>query len=140
MKALKFVLVLVVVGLAFGGGYLLRGRQAPGAPVAGADGRKVLYWVDPMHPAYKSDKPGIAPDCGMTLEPVYADERRRRRAGRHADRKRAATTAIRKHPTYTARQAGPQSRDRQRRSNRSTRTTPPRCRRAPSASRPSGSS
>jgi RND family efflux transporter MFP subunit len=26
-----------------------------------------------MHPAYKSDKPGIAPDCGMKLEPVYAD-------------------------------------------------------------------
>jgi Cu(I)/Ag(I) efflux system membrane fusion protein len=27
-----------------------------------------------MHPAYKSDKPGIAPDCGMKLVPVYADE------------------------------------------------------------------
>jgi RND family efflux transporter MFP subunit len=26
-----------------------------------------------MHPAYKSDKPGIAPDCGMQLEPVYAE-------------------------------------------------------------------
>ena len=26
-----------------------------------------------MHPAYRSDKPGIAPDCGMQLEPVYAD-------------------------------------------------------------------
>lgn len=35
--------------------------------------RKILYWVDPMHPAYKSDKPGIAPDCGMTLVPVYAN-------------------------------------------------------------------
>jgi len=41
--------------------------QAPGE-------RKVLYWVDPMHPAYKSDKPGTAPDCGMDLVPVYADE------------------------------------------------------------------
>ena len=36
--------------------------------------RKVLYWYDPMHPAYKSDKPGIAPDCGMTLVPKYADD------------------------------------------------------------------
>jgi hypothetical protein len=27
-----------------------------------------------MHPAYKSDKPGIAPDCGMTLVPKYADD------------------------------------------------------------------
>jgi RND family efflux transporter MFP subunit len=26
-----------------------------------------------MHPAYRSNKPGIAPDCGMKLEPVYAD-------------------------------------------------------------------
>jgi membrane fusion protein, copper/silver efflux system len=39
----------------------------------GQGGRKVLYYVDPMHPSYKSDKPGIAPDCGMKLEPVYAD-------------------------------------------------------------------
>jgi Cu(I)/Ag(I) efflux system membrane fusion protein len=36
--------------------------------------RKVLYWYDPMHPSYTSDKPGIAPDCGMTLVPKYADE------------------------------------------------------------------
>ena len=35
--------------------------------------RKILYWVDPMHPTYKSDKPGKAPDCGMDLVPVYAD-------------------------------------------------------------------
>jgi RND family efflux transporter MFP subunit len=34
--------------------------------------RKVLYWYDPMHPAYKSDKPGVAPDCGMTLVAKYA--------------------------------------------------------------------
>jgi protein SCO1/2 len=33
--------------------------------------RKVLYYVDPMHPSYKSDKPGTAPDCGMRLEPVF---------------------------------------------------------------------
>ena len=36
-----------------------------------APAKKILYWVDPMHPAYKSDKPGIAPDCGMDLVPVY---------------------------------------------------------------------
>jgi Cu(I)/Ag(I) efflux system membrane fusion protein len=40
---------------------------------ATADVHRVLYYVDPMHPAYKSDKPGTAPDCGMKLEPVYAD-------------------------------------------------------------------
>jgi len=36
--------------------------------------KRVLYYVDPMHPSYRSDKPGIAPDCGMTLEPVYEGE------------------------------------------------------------------
>ena len=36
--------------------------------------RKILYWYDPMHPAYKSDKPGTAPDCGMDLVPKYADD------------------------------------------------------------------
>lgn len=35
--------------------------------------RKVMYWHDPMHPEYRADKPGLAPDCGMQLEPVYAD-------------------------------------------------------------------
>jgi RND family efflux transporter MFP subunit len=44
---------------------------AKDAPIAE---NKVLYWFDPMHPAYKSDKPGIAPDCGMTLVPKYAEE------------------------------------------------------------------
>lgn len=37
--------------------------------------RKVLYFVDPMHPTYKSHKPGTAPDCGMRLEPVFADSK-----------------------------------------------------------------
>jgi Cu(I)/Ag(I) efflux system membrane fusion protein len=36
--------------------------------------RVPLYYVDPMHPAYKSDKPGTAPDCGMELQPVFADD------------------------------------------------------------------
>ncbi len=34
--------------------------------------RKVVFWVDAMNPAYKSDKPGKAPD-GMDLVPVYAE-------------------------------------------------------------------
>lgn len=40
------------------------------------DAKRVLYYVDPMHPSYRSDKPGIAPDCGMALEPVYEGEDR----------------------------------------------------------------
>ena len=44
------------------------------APQARASVRKVLYYHDPMHPSYRSDRPGIAPDCNMALTPVYADE------------------------------------------------------------------
>ena len=36
--------------------------------------RQILYYHCPMHPAYRSDKPGTAPCCHMALEPVYADE------------------------------------------------------------------
>lgn len=51
-------------------GFVLGHFRAP----ATARSRQVLYYVDPMHPAYKSDKPGTAPDCGMELVPVYADD------------------------------------------------------------------
>src|SRR5206468_4157164 len=43
-------------------------------PSATPGERKVLFWYDPMHLAYKADKPGVAPDCGMQLVPKYADE------------------------------------------------------------------
>jgi RND family efflux transporter MFP subunit len=46
-------------------------RHIAGNP-ANLPARQVLYYHDPMHPSYRSDKPGVAPDCGMPLEPVYA--------------------------------------------------------------------
>lgn len=66
----RTIVILVTISLAsFAAGYVLR---SPSGGI-GNDGRRVLYYMDPMHPSYKSDKPGIAPDCGMKLEPVYAD-------------------------------------------------------------------
>ncbi len=35
--------------------------------------KKILYWVAPMNPNYKMDKPGKSP-MGMDLVPVYAEE------------------------------------------------------------------
>ena len=58
---------MVLVCLAFAAGRLTGRHHSE--PDAGT--RRVLYYVDPMHPAYRSEKPGIAPDCGMALEPVY---------------------------------------------------------------------
>jgi membrane fusion protein, copper/silver efflux system len=70
---MKNVLIALLIGAAFAGGYGY-GRWY-GKPIATAAGeRKPLYYVDAMHPWYKSDKPGIAPDCGMTLKPVFAGE------------------------------------------------------------------
>src|SRR5215468_5943372 len=76
MKAVRTIALLVVIAAAFTGGYVYRAIKSGEAGSADKSGRKVLYWVDPMHPAYKSDKPGVAPDCGMKLEPVYADDLR----------------------------------------------------------------
>jgi membrane fusion protein, copper/silver efflux system len=73
MKAIRVIAFLVVIAAAFTGGYVYKAIKGGGSASADKNGRKVLYWVDPMHPAYKSDKPGTAPDCGMKLEPVYAD-------------------------------------------------------------------
>ena len=68
-KALYACLLILVVGGAFLAGAWYTQRAATKSSPAAA--RKILYYVDPMHPAYKSDKPGIAPDCGMELVPVY---------------------------------------------------------------------
>ncbi|MGA0266492.1 MAG: heavy metal-binding domain-containing protein, partial [Lysobacterales bacterium] len=35
--------------------------------------RDILYWVAPMDPNFRRDKPGKSP-MGMDLVPVYADE------------------------------------------------------------------
>lgn len=62
-------LLLLVVGLIGG---LALGHLRPSTEPNAA--HRILYYQDPMHPAYRSDKPGKAPDCGMDLVPVYADE------------------------------------------------------------------
>jgi RND family efflux transporter MFP subunit len=77
--------VAVVYGRGVWAGGQQHAHQAPSStaapshkhaamPPSGMGERKILYWYDPMHPAYRSDKPGIAPDCGMKLVPMYADE------------------------------------------------------------------
>jgi RND family efflux transporter MFP subunit len=72
---MKTVAILFLIGASFVGGYGYGRWYAK--PGAAASARKPLYWVDPMHPWYKSDKPGIAPDCGMTLVAVYAGEEKK---------------------------------------------------------------
>jgi len=70
-KLAQSIVAVVLAAGFFSAGVWYNQRAAPKGAVH--EGRRILYWQDPMHPAYKSDKPGIAPDCGMRLVPVYAD-------------------------------------------------------------------
>src|SRR5438067_341452 len=96
MKNKSLILALIVIVAIVAGGYGLyrlgmsRGMQmtgaandaAKGATSSGAqkagdvdptNGKKVLYWHDPMVPGQKFDKPGKSPFMDMQLVPVYAD-------------------------------------------------------------------
>lgn len=70
------IAVMLLLAVLIAAGYWQRDRlmkllSGKTEEAAATKERKILYWVDPMHPAYKSDKPGTAPDCGMDLVPVY---------------------------------------------------------------------
>jgi Cu(I)/Ag(I) efflux system membrane fusion protein len=66
-RAALFCVLLLPAATIVGASWF--GRRDPAATPQG--GRTVLYYIDPMHPTFRSDRPGKAPDCGMTLEPVY---------------------------------------------------------------------
>ncbi len=84
MSASRSLAWVLVGALSLGAGIYI-GRELSGASGEGdqapaADGkakkegeREILYWVAPMDPNYRSDKPGKSP-MGMDLVPVYADE------------------------------------------------------------------
>jgi len=63
------ILVVMAIVASYG-----LGRSNLRLQAGSTQGRHILYYVDPMHPSYKSDKPGIAPDCGMKLVPVYGED------------------------------------------------------------------
>ena len=69
--AITALSILVVAASFLAGSWYQKLRMASNKD---RSGRTILYYADPMHSSYKSDKPGIAPDCGMKLEPVYADD------------------------------------------------------------------
>ena len=69
MKRKTVTVVLLLMAGSFGLG---RWRDRSVTASAPSTQPGILYYHDPMHPSYRSDKPGIAPDCGMALVPVYA--------------------------------------------------------------------
>jgi Cu(I)/Ag(I) efflux system membrane fusion protein len=70
------ILAVLAVGIALG--FIYADRQAGVDQIFTADNEtsaseaEILYWVAPMDPNYRRDKPGKSP-MGMELVPVYAD-------------------------------------------------------------------
>lgn len=80
-RAAWFGLVLLALGIGFGIGRWDAGPRPAAdddAPATArenaADGRKVLYWYDPMRPDQHFPAPGKSPFMDMPLQPKYADD------------------------------------------------------------------
>jgi membrane fusion protein, copper/silver efflux system len=74
-KRLAAIVVIAAVAAAFAAGTWIGSRSAS-TPAGAPSAQKVRYYTCPMHPAYRADRPGDCPSCGMRLEPVYEDDRR----------------------------------------------------------------
>ena len=67
----RITLGLIVVGASFVAGARWGGRDAGSSSPPQA----VAAYACPMHPQYRSDRPGDCPSCGMRLEPVREEGR-----------------------------------------------------------------
>ncbi|PYP84585.1 MAG: hypothetical protein DMF61_19500 [Blastocatellia bacterium AA13] len=104
----KRLLILSVTGLAFAAGIAFS-HFYKGDTQAVADkknGRKILYYYDPMHPSYTSDKPGIAPDCEMDLVPKYAEEAEAKPAAARKKERKILYYVDPMHPSYRSDKPG----------------------------------
>ncbi|MNP94933.1 efflux RND transporter periplasmic adaptor subunit [Variovorax boronicumulans] len=79
MNRTRTIGVSLLAALLLGAGAFYLGRTTAPSTEASAttpsttDGRKVLYWHDPMVPGPRFDKPGKSPFMDMQLVPMYAD-------------------------------------------------------------------
>ncbi len=111
MKA-KIISVLILLVIVATGAWFYRSSIAarfhakPAAETSAITpgGRKILYWYDSMNSAYKSEKPGKAPD-GMDLVPKYADEESTAKNTTPGERK-ILYWYDPMHPAYTATKPG----------------------------------
>ncbi len=73
---MRIALVVILIAIAFGLGWFARPQimavtqSGPGTESAESGESEPLYWVAPMDPNYRRDKPGQSP-MGMDLVPVY---------------------------------------------------------------------
>ncbi len=68
-RTLSAAVLILLVTISFFAGSWYQKKKVMSSSAA----HKILYYVDPMNAALRSDKPGIAP-CGMPFQPVYAND------------------------------------------------------------------
>src|SRR3954470_5288711 len=68
------VIVVLVLFVGVGLGYWVSGKRHGSPDASAPEGRRILYWHDPMVPGQRFEKPGKSPFMDMQLVPVYADE------------------------------------------------------------------
>ncbi|MFV8782959.1 efflux RND transporter periplasmic adaptor subunit [Microbulbifer sp. SA54] len=73
VKLAAFALIALVAGVLIGRSLTTGDNTAQNATEGAAAEKKILYWVAPMDPNYRRDKPGKSP-MGMDLIPVYEGE------------------------------------------------------------------
>ena len=77
LSILGALMLVAVAAVAFYAGRSTGRGHADAVPSAmaptGPEGRKVLYWHDPMVPGPRFDKPGKSPFMDMQLVPMYGD-------------------------------------------------------------------
>ncbi len=72
MKAMNWILGVMILGAGMGAGWWWRGRSGSEAnPSPTASARKIRMYQSPMHPWITSPEPGNCTLCGMKLVPVY---------------------------------------------------------------------
>ena len=80
MKRRTTVAALVVAAFLAGYGYGRWYAVGP-VPVSAKAMPPILYYRCPMHPSVRSDRPGRAPCCNMTMTPVYGTDEAAPQAG-----------------------------------------------------------
>ena len=73
MRIRHLVTAALLVAIGGLGGYFLARTLGADKSEKSTSERRILYWVAPMDPSYRSDKPGKSP-MGMDLIPVYEGE------------------------------------------------------------------
>ena len=75
MHKLTIAVAVITLAAGLGAGYWLAGRQAPetAAEAPAGEGRKILFYRNPMNPAITSPVPA-KDEMGMDYIPVYAEE------------------------------------------------------------------